>query len=83
MKTACRRKLNHNNFDTSFVKIDQVLIILWHLKGEKYPFSFAVNHIEVVDHIDWLHNELNIYSGDFNHLFPHADFSYVILFFYS
>ena len=37
-KTAWRRKLNHNNFDTSFVKIDQVLIIIWHLKGEKYPF---------------------------------------------
>ena len=27
-----------NNFDTSFVKIDQVLIILWCLKGEKHPF---------------------------------------------
>ena len=25
-------------FDTSFVKIDQVLIILRHVKGEKYPF---------------------------------------------
>ena len=37
VKTAWRRKLNHNNFDTSFVKIDQVLIILWRLKGEKYP----------------------------------------------
>ena len=36
--TAWRRKLNHNNFDTSFVKIDQVLIILWRLKGKKYPF---------------------------------------------
>ena len=36
--TAWRRKLNHNNFDTSFVKIDQVLIILWRFKGEKYPF---------------------------------------------
>ena len=83
MKTAWRRKLNHTNFDTSFVKFDQVLIILWQFKGEKYPFSFAVNHIEVIDHIDWLHNELNIYSGDLNHLSPHADFSYVILFFYS
>ena len=30
-------KLNHNKFDTLFVKIDQVLIILWRLKGEKYP----------------------------------------------
>ena len=38
VKTAWRRRLNHNNFDTSFVKIDQVLIILWGLKGEKYPF---------------------------------------------
>ena len=36
--TAWRRKLNHNNVDTSFVKLDQVLIILWHLKSEKYPF---------------------------------------------
>ena len=38
VKTAWRRKFNRNNFDTSFVKIDQVLIILWRLKGEKYPF---------------------------------------------
>ena len=30
-------ELNHNKFDTSFVKIDRVLIILWRLKGEKYP----------------------------------------------
>ena len=37
-KQPWRRKLNHNNFDTSFVTIYQVLIILWRLKGEKYPF---------------------------------------------
>ena len=30
---------NNNNFDTTFVKIDQVLIILWRLKGEKYSFQ--------------------------------------------
>ena len=48
----------------------------------KVPISIvAVNHIEVIDHIDWLHNELNIYGGDLNHLSPHADFSYVISFF--
>ena len=28
----------------------------------------AVNFIEVIDHIDWLYNELNIYGGDLNHL---------------
>ena len=46
----------------------------------KVPISiFAVNHIEVIDHIDWLHIELNIYGGGFEPL----AFSYVILFFYS
>ena len=51
----------------------------------KVPNSIvAVNHIEVIDHIDWLHNELAIsMAGDLNHLSPHADFSYVIIFFYS
>ena len=52
----------------------------------KVPISIvAVNHIEVIDHdTDWLHNELAISMvGDLNHLSPHADFSYVILFFYS
>ena len=35
----------------------------------KVPFSiFAVNDIEVIDHIDWLHNELNIYGGGFEPL---------------
>ena len=35
----------------------------------KVPNSIvAVNHIEVIDHIDWLHNELNIYSGGFEPL---------------
>ena len=30
------------------------------------PISIvAVNHIEVIDHINWLHNELNIYGGEF------------------
>ena len=59
MKTAGRKNLSHNNFDTSFVKIDQVLIILWRLKGEKVPNSIvAVNHIEIINHIDWLHNDL-------------------------
>ena len=27
----------------------------------------AVNRIEVIDHINWLHNEFNIYGGDLNH----------------
>ena len=35
----------------------------------KVPISIvAVNHIEVIDHIDWLHNELNIYGGGFEPL---------------
>ena len=34
----------------------------------------AVNHIEVIDHNDWLHNELNIYGGGSEPLSPHADF---------
>ena len=30
----------------------------------KVPISIvAVNHIEVIGRIDWLHNELNIYGG--------------------
>ena len=51
----------------------------------KVPNSIvAVNHIEIIDYIDWLHNELGIYmAGDLNHLSPHADFSNGILFFYS
>ena len=51
----------------------------------KVPISIvAVNHIEVIDHIEWLHNELAIsIAEDLNHLSSHADFSYVILFFYS
>ena len=50
----------------------------------KVPDSIvAVNHIEIIDHIDWLHNELAIsMAGDLNHLSPHADFSYGILFFF-
>ena len=49
----------------------------------KVPNSIvAVNHIEIIDHIDWLHNELAIsMTGDLNHLSPHADFSYGILFY--
>ena len=35
----------------------------------KVPISIvAVNHIEVIDHIDWLHNELNIYGRGFEPL---------------
>ena len=35
----------------------------------KVPISIvAVNHIEVIDQIDWLHNELNIYGGGFEPL---------------
>ena len=51
----------------------------------KVPNSIAaVNHIDIIDHIDWLHNELAIsMAGDLNHLSPHADFSYRILFFYQ
>ena len=51
----------------------------------KVPNSIvAVNHIEVIDNTDRLHNELAISMvGDLNHLSSHADFSYVILFFYS
>ena len=37
---------------------------------QKVPISIvAVNHIEVIDHIDWLHDELNIYGGEFE---PHT-----------
>ena len=35
----------------------------------KVPISIvAVNCIEDIDHIDWLHNELNIYGGGFEPL---------------
>ena len=42
----------------------------------KVPISIvAVNHIEIIDHTDWLHNELAIsMAGDLNNLSPHADF---------
>ena len=47
----------------------------------KVPISIvAVNHIEVIDHIDWLRNELNVYDGGFEPLSPHADFSNLIWF---
>ena len=50
----------------------------------KVPISIvAVNRIEVIDHIDWLHNELNIYSEGFEPLISScADLSYLIQFFY-
>ena len=39
-----KKEINHQKFDTysytSFVTTDQVLIILWHLKGAKYSFIF-------------------------------------------
>ena len=38
METAWRRTLYHNNFDTSVVKIDQVLLILWRLNDESTHF---------------------------------------------
>ena len=45
------------------------------------PISIvAVNRIEVTDHIDWLHNELNIYDGGFDYSCP--DFSYIIQIFW-
>ena len=46
----------------------------------KVPISIvAVNRIEVIDHIDWLHNELNIYGGGFEPLISScADLSYLI-----
>ena len=66
MITAWRRKLNHNNFDTSFVKIDQVLIVLWRLKGKKVPISIvAVNRIDLTDWLD-------IMVDDLNHWSPHV-----------
>ena len=41
------------------------LVKYW-CKGAKYPFPVvAVKRIEAIDHIDWLHNELNIYGGGF------------------
>ena len=51
----------------------------------KVPNSIvAVNHIEIIDHIDWLHSELAMsMAGYLNHLSLHADFSYGILLFYS
>ena len=49
------------------------------------PISIvAVNHIEVIDHIDWIHDVLNIYGGLFEPLISSCtDFSYVIQFFYA
>ena len=57
MKTAWWRKFDHNNLDTSFFKIDQVLIILWRLKGEKYPFPLLqqiVLTILIVSILRWM-----------------------------
>ena len=46
--------------------------------------TVAVNSIEVIDHTDWLHNELNIYGGGFESLISLcANFSWVIRFFHS
>ena len=41
VKRAARKKLNHSSFETSFIIIDQGLIILWHLKGARYPFFYC------------------------------------------
>ena len=65
MKTAWRRKLNHNHFDTSLVKIYQVLIILCPQKWKVHICIVAVNSI---DHTDWL----DIMVDDLNHLSPHV-----------
>ena len=48
------------------------------------PISIvAVYRIDVIDHIDWLHNELNIYGGGFEPLTSScADLYYLIQFFY-
>ena len=52
-------------------------------KSCKIPISIvAVNCIEDIDHIDWLHNELNIYGGGFELISSCADLSYLIQFFY-
>ena len=50
----------------------------------KVPIStVAVNFIEDIDDIDWLHNERNIYGGGFEPLISScADLSYLIQFFY-
>ena len=38
-------------------------------QSSKVPISIvAVNCIEDIDHIDWLHSELNIYDGGFEPL---------------
>ena len=53
----------------------------------KVPISIvAVNHIEIIDYIcimiGFTMSPISM-AGDLTHLSPHADFSYVILFFYS
>ena len=50
----------------------------------KVPISIvAVNCFEDIDHIDWLHKELNIYGGGMEPLTSScADLSYLIQFFY-
>ena len=50
----------------------------------KVPISIVtVNCIEDIDHIDRLHNELNIYGGGFEPLISsYADLSYLIQIFY-
>ena len=41
----------------------------------KVPISIiAVNHIEAIDHIDWLHNELDIFGGGFEPLISSCKF---------
>ena len=57
------------------------------LQRWKVPISIvAVNHIEVIDHIEWLYNELAIsMAEELNHLSSHADFCLrnPILFFFK
>ena len=37
-------------------------------------FIVAVHHIQAIDHIDWLYNELNIYGGGFEPLISSCSF---------
>ena len=76
MKNSIKKELTHNNFDTSFVQNWSSIDNSMAPQRWKVPISIvAVNHIEVIDHIELLHNELAIsMAGDLNHLSSHADF---------
>ena len=67
--------LNHNNFDTSFVKIDQVLIILCRPKGENTHFHYCSKSY-------WPYWLTRHYVGWFKPLITSCWFSYAVQFFW-